>query len=76
MAGVYLFASGTPIPPGQPASLNQISCSFNSDVVLHPFAFRTHTHQMGRVVSGYVKKSTTGEWIQIGKRNPQWPQVN
>lgn len=75
MAAVYLFSSNMPIPPQQSASLNQMSCFFNSVVVLHPFAFRTHTHQMGRVVSGYVKKSTTGEWLQIGKRNPQWPQV-
>lgn len=53
-----------------------MSCSYNSDTELHPFAFRTHTHAMGRVVSAYVKKAPDGKWSQIGKRNPQWPQVS
>jgi hypothetical protein len=35
---------------------------------------------MGRVVSAFVKKkaggdTTTQQWTEIGKRNPQWPQV-
>lgn len=76
LADVFLFVSGMPIPPKEPASINNISCTFNSNIVLHPFAFRTHTHQMGRVVSAYVRKSETGKWLKIGKRNPQWPQVN
>ncbi|KAI1731404.1 NHL repeat domain-containing protein [Ditylenchus destructor] len=75
VAAVYLFVTGQPIPPHQPAFLNNMSCSYNSDTELHPFAFRTHTHAMGRVVSAYVKKTQDGKWSQIGKRNPQWPQL-
>uniref|UniRef100_A0A183CLC9 peptidylglycine monooxygenase n=1 Tax=Globodera pallida TaxID=36090 RepID=A0A183CLC9_GLOPA len=74
LAGVYLFLSGDSILPGHAAFFTNMSCTYNSDTKLYPFAFRTHTHQMGRVVSAYVKKSD-GEWYQIGKRNPQWPQL-
>lgn len=73
LAAVYLFVSGEAIPPGLEASQNNVSCTYEGDADLHPFAFRTHTHQMGRVVSAYFKRDKT--WTQIGKRNPQWPQV-
>ena len=51
--------------------MNKNPCSFALDI--HPFAFRTHTHAMGRVVSGYFKHEN--QWTLIGKRNPQWPQL-
>lgn len=47
--------------------------SFSSNTPIHPFAFRTHTHSMGRVVSAFYKHAD--EWTMIGKRNPQWPQL-
>uniref|UniRef100_A0A915P101 Peptidylglycine monooxygenase n=1 Tax=Meloidogyne floridensis TaxID=298350 RepID=A0A915P101_9BILA len=75
LAGVYLFVSGMPIQPGHSAFYTNVSCSYNSDTKLYPFAFRTHTHEMGRLVSAYVKKSKTKNWLQIGKRNPLWPQL-
>uniref|UniRef100_A0A914L920 Peptidylglycine monooxygenase n=1 Tax=Meloidogyne incognita TaxID=6306 RepID=A0A914L920_MELIC len=75
IAGVYLFVSGMPIQPGHSAFYTNVSCSYNSDTKLYPFAFRTHTHEMGRLVSAYVKKSKTKKWLQIGKRNPLWPQL-
>lgn len=47
---------------------------FSSGVTpIHPFAFRTHTHGLGRVVSAFFKNSNG--WTLIGKRNPQWPQL-
>uniref|UniRef100_A0A1I7S7E0 Peptidylglycine monooxygenase n=2 Tax=Bursaphelenchus xylophilus TaxID=6326 RepID=A0A1I7S7E0_BURXY len=73
LAAVYLFVSGEAIPPRRDVALNNISCTYDGDAELTPFAFRTHTHQMGRVVSAYFKRS--GQWTQIGKRNPQWPQL-
>lgn len=73
IADVYLFVSSYGIPPHQPAFFNNVSCTYESDVELHPFAFRTHTHAMGRVVSSFFKHD--GQWRKIGKRNPQWPQV-
>lgn len=73
LAAVYLFVSGESIPPRMDASYNNISCEYTGEADLHPFAFRTHTHAMGRVVSAYFKHG--GKWEQIGKRNPQWPQL-
>lgn len=50
------------------------TCEYNLDVDVHPFAFRPHTHHLGRIVSAY-KYSKEGQWSKIGKGNPQWPQV-
>ncbi|KAI6203041.1 putative peptidyl-glycine alpha-amidating monooxygenase T19B4.1 [Aphelenchoides besseyi] len=73
LAAVYLFVSGEPIPPRLEAAYNNMSCVYTGEADLHPFAFRTHTHAMGRVVSAYFKHED--KWEQIGKRNPQWPQL-
>ncbi|EFO26356.1 hypothetical protein LOAG_02126 [Loa loa] len=73
LAAVLLFASGTSIEPGFSHFQTNISCLYSSDTPIHPFAFRTHTHSMGRVVSAFYKHS--GKWTMIGKRNPQWPQL-
>lgn len=49
------------------------------EVVLHPFAFRTHAHKLGIINSGYVvkKDKSTGkqQWTEIGRRSPQLPQM-
>ena len=50
-----------------------MSCIYSGETDLHPFAFRTHTHAMGRVVSAFYNRA--GQWNKIGVRNPQWPQV-
>ena len=46
---------------------------------MHPFAFRTHSHKLGLVTSGYRvrfdKDSNDQEWIEIGRRSPQLPQM-
>lgn len=80
LADVFLFVSGESIPPHQPAFFNNLSCTYNENVKLHPIAFRVHTHAMGRVVSGFVKQTNSVtqklSWNMIGKRNPLWPQVN
>ena len=57
----------------------EAACTLAEDVVLHPFAYRTHAHKLGIVNSGYVVKNNerTGEqkWIEIGRRSPQLPQM-
>uniref|UniRef100_A0A1I8AP06 Peptidylglycine monooxygenase n=1 Tax=Steinernema glaseri TaxID=37863 RepID=A0A1I8AP06_9BILA len=73
LAAVLLFVSGNPIPPGLNQFQSNMSCIYNGGPDLHPFAFRTHTHGMGRVVSAFYKHDD--KWIPIGKRNPQWPQL-
>jgi peptidylglycine monooxygenase len=49
------------------------------NVEVHPFAYRTHTHKLGVVNSGYVVKTDerTGQqtWTEIGRRSPQLPQM-
>ncbi|VDK48630.1 unnamed protein product [Anisakis simplex] len=73
LAAVLLFVSGSPIPPGYAHYQTNMSCVYRGTTDLHPFAFRTHTHGMGRVVSAFYKHD--GQWTMIGKRNPQWPQL-
>ncbi|KAK6105982.1 Copper type II ascorbate-dependent monooxygenase C-terminal domain family protein [Brugia pahangi] len=73
MAAVLLFESGTSIQPGFSHFQTNASCIYSGDTPIHPFAFRTHTHSMGRIVSAFYKHSD--KWTMIGKRNPQWPQL-
>ena len=57
----------------------EAACEMTEKVELVPFAFRTHAHKLGIVNSGYVIKTNprTGEqqWIEIGRRSPQLPQM-
>lgn len=41
VATVYLFVSGEPIPPRTEAFITNVSCTYDGEVDLHPFAFRT-----------------------------------
>lgn len=43
-------------------------------MIIHPFAFRVHTHGLGRVVSGW-KVTADQTWTLLGKRDPQLPQM-
>jgi len=71
-AGVALMVTGGKIPAHSTEKF-ETACLVDEDVELHPFAFRTHTHKLGQVVSGYVIRD--GQWKLIGKRNPQDPQM-
>uniref|UniRef100_A0A0N5AQP0 Peptidylglycine monooxygenase n=1 Tax=Syphacia muris TaxID=451379 RepID=A0A0N5AQP0_9BILA len=76
LASVYLFVSERSkigIKPGVKNFAVNISCIYNGAVPLYPFAFRVHTHGMGRVVSAALKNESG--WTVIGKSNPQWPQL-
>jgi len=71
-AGVLLMVTGGVIRANSKENF-ETACLVDENVKIHPFAFRTHTHQLGRVVSGYVLKD--GRWTLIGKKNPQLPQM-
>ncbi|KAJ0182728.1 hypothetical protein K1T71_002097 [Dendrolimus kikuchii] len=75
-AGVILLGTGGKIPP-KSVEYMETACQINEDKVIHPFAFRTHTHGLGVQVSGYaVRHNDNGDtWQLIGKRNPQLPQM-
>uniref|UniRef100_A0A6Q2YYF8 Peptidylglycine alpha-amidating monooxygenase n=1 Tax=Esox lucius TaxID=8010 RepID=A0A6Q2YYF8_ESOLU len=49
-----------------------IACTYDS-YPIYPFAFRTHTHKLGLVVSGY--RIRDGKWTLIGRQTPQLPQA-
>ncbi|XP_051539204.1 peptidyl-glycine alpha-amidating monooxygenase B-like isoform X1 [Myxocyprinus asiaticus] len=73
IAGMYLMMSvDTVIPPGKKVTNADIACTYSSSP-MYPFAFRTHTHRLGKVVSGYRVRN--GQWTQIGRQSPQLPQA-
>ena len=54
----------------------ETSCQLPSDnVAIHPIGFRTHTHNLGMVVSGYKVSNSKNDWSLIGKMNPHRPQT-
>ncbi|XP_067667286.1 peptidyl-glycine alpha-amidating monooxygenase B-like [Haliotis asinina] len=73
VAGIHLMASyRIMIPPNTPVTHSDISCTYKGPKPMHPFAYRTHAHSLGKVISGYLFNDT---WYEIGKGNPQWPQA-
>ena len=72
-AGVYFVGTGGMIP-ARTTTYMEAACKLNTNLVIHPFAFRTHTHALGRVVSGW-KVTQDMEWSLIGKKDPQLPQM-
>ncbi|XP_029921093.1 peptidyl-glycine alpha-amidating monooxygenase isoform X3 [Myripristis murdjan] len=73
IAGMYLLMSmDTVILPGKRVTNADIACDYTS-YPIHPFAFRTHTHHLGKVVSGY--RIRDGKWTLIGRQSPLLPQA-
>ncbi|XP_034566308.1 peptidyl-glycine alpha-amidating monooxygenase A isoform X6 [Notolabrus celidotus] len=73
IAGIYLLMSvDTVILPGKRVTNADVACDYSS-YPIYPFAFRTHTHRLGKVVSGY--RIRDGEWTLIGRQSPQLPQA-
>ena len=42
---------------------------------MHVFAYRTHAHTLGSVITGYRYSPGSRQWDLIAKGNPNWPQV-
>jgi hypothetical protein len=75
-AGIFLLGVGTlHIPPNTPSTHGDANCKANIPSFIHVFAYRTHAHSYGNVISGYKKSKSSGEWSFIAKGNPQWPQA-
>jgi len=60
--------------PAKTTTYSEAACALSTDKEIHPFAFRVHTHGLGRVVSGW-KVSPDMQWTLLGKKNPQLPQM-
>lgn len=73
LAGVILLGTGGIIPPRKITHMES-ACLMTEHKTIYPFAYRTHTHSLGKVVSGYVVKPND-EWIELGKRDPLTPQM-
>ncbi|XP_031553480.1 peptidyl-glycine alpha-amidating monooxygenase B-like isoform X3 [Actinia tenebrosa] len=73
LAGIFLLAAGGSIPAHQKAWHLDVGCQYDNPAVIHPFAFRVHTHKLGTVVSGYRVRNS--KWTLIGKNDPQRPQA-
>ncbi|XP_071586155.1 peptidyl-glycine alpha-amidating monooxygenase isoform X6 [Heliangelus exortis] len=73
IAGMYLMMSvNTVIPPGEKVVNADIACRYKR-FPMHLFAYRVHTHRLGKVVSGYRVRN--GQWTLIGRQSPQLPQA-
>ena len=57
----------------------EAACEITDDAEITPFAYRAHAHKLGLVNSGYLIKtnpvSLEQEWIELGRRSPQLPQM-
>lgn len=73
LAGVLLLGTSGEIPPNSVEHM-ETACTLHEDKTIHPIAYRTHTHTLGKVVSGYVIDSNN-DWIELGKRDPMTPQM-
>ncbi|XP_063239153.1 peptidylglycine alpha-hydroxylating monooxygenase isoform X2 [Bacillus rossius redtenbacheri] len=77
LAGVILLGTGGMIPPMRREHMETM-CRMKEKKTIHPFAYRTHTHSLGKVVSGYrVREDENGvdQWTLLGKRDPLTPQM-
>lgn len=77
LAGVLLLGTAGAIP-GMKTEHMEVSCTINEKKTIYPFAYRTHTHALGKVVSGYrVRQDDLGndKWTVLGKRDPLTPQM-
>ena len=72
-AGVLLLGTSG-FAPKHSTTYFETACQMNDDREIHPFAFRTHTHSLGKVVSGW-RVQNMSHWDLIGKRDPQKPQM-
>lgn len=76
-AGIILLGTAGLVPPRAVEYMDS-ACKMREDKTIYPFAYRTHTHQLGKVVAGYrVRRGPDGrsDWVQLGKRDPLTPQM-
>eukprot|EP00057_Strongylocentrotus_purpuratus_P006222 XP_011660696.1 PREDICTED: peptidyl-glycine alpha-amidating monooxygenase A isoform X1 [Strongylocentrotus purpuratus] len=74
IGGIYLLWSGDINIPAHSTNVHSdIACKYDSSANIHPFAFRAHAHDLGKVITGYLIRN--GEWTVIAKGSPKWPQA-
>ncbi|KAF5294490.1 hypothetical protein FQR65_LT01616 [Abscondita terminalis] len=77
LAGVVLLGTGGAIPPNSVTHMES-DCRINENKTIYPFAYRTHTHGLGKVVAGYKIREDENKqhhWTLLGKRDPLTAQM-
>lgn len=80
LAGVYLLVTAGHIRANSIENFES-ACEMQEETSIIPFAYRTHTHKLGQVNSGYVVRNDpiVGDehqtWTEIGRHSPQLPQM-
>ena len=54
--------------PAMTTTYNEAACQLTEDLVIHPFRYEVHTHNLGTVVSGW-KVTLDMSWTLIGKKS-------
>lgn len=74
LAGIFTFFSTRPVPIGP--SHQTVGRYINENIVIHPFRYRPHTHDLGVKVRAYMfPGGDLTKPILIGEADPQEPQV-
>ena len=79
-AGLIAFAAGFTVPPGQASHLVPNQCCYSGFEELRGFAFRVHTHKLGKSVyleKSVPKDSLKGSYtapVRVTAQDPQRPQ--
>ncbi|XP_053978194.1 peptidylglycine alpha-hydroxylating monooxygenase [Hylaeus volcanicus] len=73
IASVLIMGTSGLIPP-KSTTYMETACMINENKTIYPIAYRTHTHSLGKVVSGYLIKPDF-TWIELGRRDPLTPQM-
>ncbi|CAG2199841.1 PHM [Mytilus edulis] len=71
-AGVMLLGTGGMLPKHS-VEYFETACKYRESFTVYPFAYRTHAHKHGKVVSGYVIKD--GVWTELGRKDPMKPEM-
>ncbi|GFO35718.1 peptidyl-glycine alpha-amidating monooxygenase [Plakobranchus ocellatus] len=72
-AGYLVLYDVGPIPPHKKAVEVDSYCKYTRKYPIYPIGFRTHSHELGYVTSGY--RIRDGKWTEIGRMSPQLPQT-
>lgn len=74
LAGIHVFyAKDQTIPPGQPSFPVDVNCVASREEPMFVFAYRVHTHSLGRAVTAYLLHN--GHWSQLAQGDPHRPQA-
>jgi len=78
-AGIFVISSTSStkynIPAHKSSHTITIGCKLPAQTPVRFFAYRPHTHDLGRVLSGFRYVPKTGQYENFVWTNPLWPQA-